>query len=93
MGEDGWGAGDGDAGEVGGSRGCYAGGIVAGTEVVCWFWVVVDGESGCEWSEGDVVEVGVGAAGAEAVCGVELVSCQLESRVYCRLESTNIHGV
>lgn len=55
MGEDGWGAGDGDAGQVGGSRGCF----IAGTEVVCWFWVIVDGESGCEWSEGDVVEVGV----------------------------------
>lgn len=55
VGEDGWGAGDGDAGQVGGSRGCF----VAGTEVVCWFWVIVDGESGGEWSEGDVVEVGV----------------------------------
>lgn len=58
MGEDGWGAGDGDAGEVGRSCGCYAG-FTAWTEVVCWFWVVIDGESRCEWREGDVVEIGV----------------------------------
>jgi hypothetical protein len=64
MREDGWSAGDGDAGEVRSSWGCFGPAgcwfeSVAWTEVVCWFDVVVYGESGGEWSEGDVVEVGV----------------------------------
>lgn len=66
MREDGWGTGYGDAGDVGGSCCSSGAAVMAGAEVVCWFWIVVDGESGGEWSKRDVLEVGVGAAGAEA---------------------------
>lgn len=66
MGEDGWCARYGDAGQVGGSgRGSgTAGGVVsgivvmmavAGVEVVLGFDVVVDGKPGGEWSKRDVI--------------------------------------
>lgn len=90
MRKDGWCARYGDAGKVGGSWWGSGAAIFAGAEVVCWFWVVVDGKSGREWSEGDVVEVGVGAAGAKATGGIRLVRL-VRFRCWLLFEATHLH--
>lgn len=76
MRENGRGARHRNAGDVGRPCGCLGtarGAVIPPrAKIVCRFRVVVDGESRREWSERDVVEVGVGAAGLKAAGVIEL---------------------